>query len=61
MTPITQGSSPEAVIKRVSMISDVEACPETSVKMLDKNREIFVKINFNLTGTFHPNGKCCKV
>ena len=55
------GSSPEAVIKRVSIISNVEDCPETKVKMLGPNREMFVKINFKLTGMFHPNGKCCKV
>ena len=61
MTPITQGSSPEDVIKKVSMIRNVKECPETKVKMLDQNREIFVKINFNLTAMFHPKGKCCKV
>ena len=61
MALIIQGSSPEDVIKKVSMIRNVEECPETKVKMLDQNREIFVKINFNLTAMFHPKGKCCKV
>ena len=40
MTQIIQGSSPEAVIKKVSMIRNVKECPETSQDAGPKQRNI---------------------
>ena len=55
-------TTPEDIIKNISVIRTSEDCPETKVKFLDtKNDKIeYVSLSFELTSEVYPSGKCCK-
>ena len=55
-------TTPEDVIKNISVIRSAEDCPETMANLMDsKNGKIqFVTLSFELTTEVYPSGRCCR-